>query len=171
MKLADYLFQFGVSPAKLQRELDVTPTAFRRYLTNERIPRPHILARIRAFTRGAVTYEDFADRSPPACATVLATGGGRKVIVLPWSQSDRLLDASIREMLKETRESDQLTEPLRRTMSILGPRVRHAGADMFELDGRRVDARRVVEAANAILEESGFEPIRYPGLPAKPKLR
>lgn len=169
MKLADYLFDSGISPAKLQRELGITPTAFRRYLTNQRIPRAAILAKIRRLTGGAVTYEDFADAALPKCATVVTEPDGRHHVVLPWTQSDRLLSASIAVMLAEPKESDELTEPLRRALSILGPRARYLSKDRFELDHRPTDALRIVRAANTELEQAGLEPIRYPGIPARRK--
>lgn len=56
------------------------------------------------------------------------------------------------------------SRPLQRALAILGGRVRFSRRGGFLMDGRLVDARRVVAEANRVLKAGGQLPIPYPGV-------
>lgn len=59
MKLAAYLEKNGLTQAAFAEAIGVSVFAVGKYVRAERVPRPQILARIRAQTDGEVTANDF----------------------------------------------------------------------------------------------------------------
>lgn len=170
MKLADYIHQFGPSPAIMRRRLGVSPSAFRRYLANERIPIPKVLQQIIQITDGLVQLSDFLDPTPPKCATVITLPDGRTRSVLPWCNRDADLDACIGVVRNETREATGPSPPLQTALNELGARVKPMkGSGMYLLDGRPADVRRVIDMANRQRIVRGQEPISYPGVTKEPQ--
>ena len=77
MKLADYMYKHGITPAQLRRMLGVRSRAtISRYLSGDRIPSHKIRLKIQRLTNGQVTLEDLLDTSPPKCAIVVEMPGG-----------------------------------------------------------------------------------------------
>ena len=63
MTLTEYLTEQNMTCAAFAEKIGVTTTAAWRYAHGERIPRPAIMRRIAEATGGAVTAQDFYDRS------------------------------------------------------------------------------------------------------------
>lgn len=61
MKLRDYLDQTETPRASFAATVGVTVQALHRYLTDQRIPRRAVMARIEQVTEGRVTAADFYD--------------------------------------------------------------------------------------------------------------
>lgn len=153
----------GLTPATLQRRLGLRSRAtVTRYLTGDRAPAPRVLERLIALTGGLVTHEDFIDASPPRCAEVIDGPDGEPVLVFPWTPGREALTA---RMFAPDEADEEFLPPVRRALAALGDRVRprpprHSG--LFTLDGRLVDTRGLVRAANAALANRGERPIAYP---------
>ncbi len=64
MKLIDYLKQENISVQDGADEIGVSRQAFNRYLTGSRRPHHTVMPRIREWTNGAVTADDFFEPSP-----------------------------------------------------------------------------------------------------------
>lgn len=167
MKLADYMHANGVTPSTLRKVLGLrSRSSVARYLTGQRIPEPKILQRIIELTRGQVQLADFLNSSPPRCAAIVRLPNGRSVMVFPWTNRDAELDACL---TAANDDAPQPPEPVRQAMNVLGPRVRMHGEGLFLLDGRLLDQRRLVQAANRQLDLAGKLPIVYPGaMPSDP---
>jgi hypothetical protein len=164
MKLADYFFATKQSSCVMRRTLGVSSSTFRRWLTGERIPKPHVIQHMSDLTNGAVQLCDFLDRKPPKCASVFIDESGKTRIILPGNNRDKDLDSSLVAMRKESKEGDVFSVPLQTALDALGPRVRPHGNGMFLLDGNIADARMVVRAANRICRLRRQPLIRYPGV-------
>jgi len=66
MKLADFLSERGMSQTEFAAAIGVSQVAVSRYLAGQRMPRIEQLSRIRQFTQGAVTADDFVPVSEAA---------------------------------------------------------------------------------------------------------
>ncbi|MCC6970565.1 MAG: hypothetical protein IT434_10120 [Phycisphaerales bacterium] len=168
MKLADYLHTARITPAKLRRDLGIRGrSTVTRWLTGERIPSHQMIHRLTLYTKGAVQLVDYLDRRTlPRCATVVTLPEGRRKIVLPWSNRDAELDACLAALEDEEREADAHSPPIQRALATLGPRAKPDREGLFIVDGRPIDARGLIVAANKQLAAWGQELIQYPGLPA-----
>lgn len=65
--LRDWLTREGIGIGEFADRIGVTRVTMSRYLAGKRLPRPHIMRRIQAATRGEVTPNDWiapADASP-----------------------------------------------------------------------------------------------------------
>ncbi len=69
MKLATYLEMNGLTQAAFAEAIGVSVFAVGKYVRAERVPRPQILARIRAQTGGEVTANDFVSDLAADCPT------------------------------------------------------------------------------------------------------
>lgn len=69
MKLAAYLEINGLTQALFAESIGVSVFAVGKYVRGERVPRPRILARIRAQTGGEVTANDFLSDLAADCPT------------------------------------------------------------------------------------------------------
>lgn len=56
MHLRDYLSTHPITPGELAKQLGVTREAVRKYAAGERFPRPRIMDKLIAATKGKVTY-------------------------------------------------------------------------------------------------------------------
>jgi len=84
MKLADYMYQAGMTPGQLRVMLGVkSRTTVLRYISGERVPNGTILARIKELIGGRVTLRDFYDESPPKCIRTLIDRHGEEHVTCP----------------------------------------------------------------------------------------
>jgi len=165
MKLADWLHRNHLTPGQLRSMLGVkSRTTVNRYLSGERTPREDVLRRIEAITGGAVTRADFDSNDPPECAEVVQESDGSHRYVFPWSRDAEGQDNVFKKMLTEPGEWDRLTNPVSIAIRVLSPRAKVSKRGGFLLDGRRTDAKRIVQAANAVFIARGEPTIDYPGL-------
>lgn len=169
MKLADYLFRTGMTTTQLRRALGLASrSAITRYLHGERVPNPTTLQKIIELTGGRVQLRDFLSPGNPECATVIVLPNGRKKLVFPWStrESD-LIAANDAENIRAI-EQDNLSEPMRRAVSVMADRARRGPNGTWLLDGRPSDLRRIASEANKRLRQQGKPLIEYPGAEAHP---
>lgn len=68
MNLRTFLDDRKIAPARFAETIDVTPTALKRYLDGERVPRAEILERIANATGGSVQPNDFFSFAPSTAA-------------------------------------------------------------------------------------------------------
>lgn len=181
MKLADYMALNHITPRQLRWMLGVSSrSTVMRWVRGERVPTSPMIAQIEALTGGAVTLADFHDPSPPNCMWVVLDRKGRQREVFPWSspghrprrvvarpaQRDSVAARPIPKAVANDRkeESDEWpTPPIRKAIWVLGLRAGLDDKFGFQLDGRPVDARRLVAEANRALRQRGKPPIPYPG--------
>lgn len=160
MQLSDFLFESGMSPADLRRILGIkSRETVWRYLTKRRIPQPQHIQRIIEISRGKVQLADFLDPNPPKCAKLIIDAEGRERMVLPWSK-----DWPEETPLKSPDGTEGLSAPVKRAFAALEGRATYARqSGTFLLDGRAVDLRRIITAANEVLQAKGELTIVYPG--------
>jgi hypothetical protein len=164
MKLADYLFQSGLSPAELKHKLGVSSRmTVLRYLTGERVPTPHILQKIIELSGGRVQLRDFLSPGNPECATVVVLPNGQKKLVFPWASNREDLQRATDVECKRAVEQDNLSEPFRLALREVDDLVRRRFDGTYLLDGRPADLRRIVAEANRRRKAQGRPLIVYPG--------
>jgi hypothetical protein len=165
MKLADYLFQSGMTTSQLRRALGLASrSAVTRYLHGERVPNPTTMQKIIELTGGRVQLRDFLAPGNPECATIITLPDGRRRLVFPWSSKESDLAAANDVEMARAIEQDNLSEPLQRAVKALAGRAQRQPSGSWRLDGRPCDVRRVVLEANRRLRELGQPIIEYPGL-------
>ncbi len=194
MKLADYMNAHSITPRQLRWMLGVkSRTTVVRYINGERLPAPDLMERIHELTGGAVTLADFMDPAPARCARLVLDRHGRRQLVYPWTNIEHhRLPRRVNDNNPPSRDPVPLaaagnhrgavppvrppklgagddadgwpSPPLKRALEVLGRRVKLAKRGGFLLDGRLVDARRVVAEANRVLLSRGEPPIPYPGV-------
>ena len=190
MKLADYMYQSGMTPGQLRVLLGVkSRSTVLRYISGERVPNDTILSKIKELSGGKVTFNDFYDDSPPKCIRVVIDRHGREQLVYPWTDLERrgLLPANDNKVPNFGELVGNLGEiifpstdwprppslsladpwpsrPLQVAIDELGDRVRPSKRRDFLLDGRLVDARRLVAEANKNRRARGLPVIPYPGV-------
>ena len=187
MKLADYMHRTGLTPGQLRVMLGVkSRTTVLRYIKGERTPEGPILKRIEELSGGLVTLADFLDPEPPDCANVVIDRSGRPHTIYPWTSiernrqhraaNDNRPPGSRGPKLPDDRPGSLdagggainadpwPSRPLRTALDELGTRVRPCVRGNFLLDGRQVDARKIVAEANRIRRLNGRPPIPYPGV-------
>ncbi len=136
-----------------------------RYLRNERVPNPAMMARIERWTQGLVTRSDFLNPSPPQCVTIVRMSNGRLRWAFPFTTSDEALTEAADIEAERDPDARLPDHPLQRAIAVLGSRMVDAGrGGIFLLDGKATDARGIVRAANDDLELLGLELIHYPGV-------
>lgn len=182
------MFRHDLSPSDIRRLLGIrSRTTVMRYVRGERRPSRLILTRIEALTKGAVTEADFLDPRPANCVRVVLDRAGMAQEVYPWTNleavqanrpdNDNQAQHSVIERAYDigpasvrggdTRADDLWpSKPIARALEALGPRARVAKRRGFLLDGRLVDAKRIVIAANRVLAASKRPTIPYPGVEA-----
>ena len=166
MKLADYLFQTGMTTTQLRRALGLASrSAITRYLHGERVPNPETLQKIIELTAGRVQLRDFLSPGNPECATVIVLNDGRKKLVFPWSTREDDLEAANDVEQRRAVEQDNLSPPMQQVLATVGHRAWRTARGKWLLDGRPSDLRRIVQEANRCRHDAGLPPIRYPGLP------
>jgi len=159
MKLADFLYENSMTPGLLQMRLGVSNrSTVWRWLTGERTPKPAMLGRIERLTGGAVTREDFLDPRPPRCSQVIIDEHGVERTVLPWSP------LWVDPRRPDVPTSGRLSQPVLDAIRALNGRARFTPRGRFLLDGRAVDIKTVMRAANDALRRSGRPLIPYPGV-------
>jgi hypothetical protein len=164
MKLADYLFQSGLSPSDLKNKLGVSSRmTVLRYLTGERVPSPPILQKIIELSGGLVQLRDFLSPGNPECAIVIVLPNGRKKLVFPWASNKADLQRATDAERKRAVEQDNLSEPFRQALKEVADLVRRRADGTYLLEGRPADLRRIVAEANKRRKAQGFPPIIYPG--------
>ncbi len=160
MKLADYLYQYRMTPTQFGRLLGVTSrSTVHRYVNGDRIPEPRTLQKINHITNGKVMLDDFLDDSMPACANQQTATRGRGAICYPWSRGV-VGEAEVVEAGCE--DEPTYSPPLVRALDVLGNRAQVRG-ELFVLDGVPTDARGIVRAANQCLVTQSMQKIAYPG--------
>ena len=185
MKLADYMHRIGITPGQLRVMLGVkSRTTVLRYIKGERTPHRPILKKIERLSGGLVTLDDFLDPNPPDCARIVIDRMGRKQLVFPWTNveqhrgpraandnwpdrdGDRPGQSSLPfwELIDSAATEPWPSRPLQAALDELGTRVRPSVRGNFLLDGRQVDARRLVAEANRVRTLNGRPLIRYPGV-------
>lgn len=165
MKLADFLFQSGMTTTELRKLLGVSRrTTISRYLHGERVPLPHIMQKIIEITGGRVQLKDFVTGGNPECASIITLPDGRKKLVFPWSTNKADLAAAIATEKKRAPEQDNLSEPLREALKEVSDIVRRRPDGTWLLEGRPADLRRIVLEANRRRRGQGRPLISYPGL-------
>lgn len=170
MKLADYLLQQNLNAAEFTRLLGLSSSAtIRRYILGERIPKEEILIRIAEVTGGQVNRQDFTD---------MASSGGikqqqrrRKLLCCSFSSGfiqhldeQQLQDFGLDKWYLREPANENITFPIWQAKQILQGRLEIESNGNLILDGRKKDARQVIEAANGILQMMGKHLIHYPGL-------
>lgn len=162
MKLADWMHERGMTPSELMRRLGLkSRTTVTRYLTGEREPDYVMLKKISDLTGKAVTHADFASSSPPRCAEVVELAGGTLQLVFPWTK--RRVDWLA---LREDWSADDRGVPrvIEKAFAVLRGRAGLSDQHgLYVLDGRPIDARRLIMAANRVLRARGKPLLRYPG--------
>lgn len=164
MKLADWLYDNSVTPSQLRRMLGVKcRSTVWRYLTDERVPNSRTAQRIIEITGGEVQLADFLDPSPPECLVAVTDDDGEERLVLPWSP---LAPAGGGNGDDDDDDSEhrRLSHPVKRALSVLDGRAWFTPSGVFLLDGKPVDLKRVMQAANDVLRRRGEPPIPYPGV-------
>jgi transcriptional regulator with XRE-family HTH domain len=165
MKLADFLFQTGMTTTQLRRALGLASrSTITRYLHGERVPTPQILQQIIELTGGRVQLRDFLSPGNPECATIITLPNGRRRLVFPWASRESELAAANDVEIARAIEQDNLSEPLQRAVKALAGRAQRLPNGAWSLDGRPSDIRRVVLEANRRLREIGQPVIEYPGI-------
>jgi len=190
MKLADYMYQTGMTPGQLRVMLEVkSRSTVLRYISGERVPNGTVMGKIKELSGGRVTLRDFLDDTPPKCIRVVIDRHGEEHAVYPWTNIERRhrfpandnhppdssgsVDGIGEVILPPTHlprpSSNELSDPwpsrpLKMAIDELGSRVKPSKRRDFLLDGRLVDARRVVAEANRSRQERGLPPIPYPGV-------
>ncbi len=154
MKLKHYLIMHQMTPAEFARQLGVTSrTTIHRYVNGERMPSPEMMRKIYDATNGEVTPNDFYqwaqkpdsdDREPP------------------WRVEPPEPDP-FRALEKITGKYG-VSRPVAYALQVLGHRARVLPRGVFQLEGKRVDARAIVAAANVILDACHLPIIAYPGV-------
>ncbi len=170
MKLADYLLQQNLNAAEFTRLLGLSSSAtIRRYILGERIPKEEILIRIAEVTGGQVNRQDFVDT---------ASSGGikqqqrrRRLLCCSFSSNfvqhldeQQLHDFGLDGWYLREPANENITFPIWQAKQILQGRLEIESNGNLILDGRKKDARQVIEAANGILQMMGKHLIHYPGL-------
>ena len=184
------MYQTGMTPGQLRVMLEVkSRSTVLRYISGERVPNGTILAKIKKLSGGRVTLRDFYDESPPKCLRILIDRHGEEHEVYPWTNIERRQRFPANDnhppdsisLGEEQREAAQPTadwprpsssefvdpwpsRPLAMAVDELGSRVKPSKRRDFLLDGRLVDARRIVAEANRSRQERGLPPIPYPGV-------
>jgi hypothetical protein len=164
MKLADFLFESGMTTTQLRRALGVKcRSTITRYLHGDRLPNPVVMQRIIEISSGKVQLQDFLRGGNPTCATIITLPNGRKKLVFPWSTRSDDLNAA--ERVEECRRANDnhISLPLERALKVLEDRARRLG-DRWLLDGRPADGGRLVREANRILAARREPLIAYPGI-------
>lgn len=162
-KLADWMFENGWTPGRMQRELGLkSRSTIGRYNTGRQYPAPDVMRKIYRLTRGEVTFEAFLDHSPPKCAAVITLPNGRRRVVFPWSGRDEDIDAALAVVRAEQPDMNTVSPQVTAAIDVLGHRAREIKDGLYFLDGRVVDARRLIAGANRILLQRGEPPIAYP---------
>ena len=165
MKLADFLFQTGMTTTQLRRALGVASrSTITRYLHGERVPTNLVLQKIIELTGGRVQLRDFLTPGNPECATVIVLPGGMKKLVFPWSTRESDLVAANTVEIARAVEQDNFSDPSRKAITALGGRARRLTNGSWMLDGRPSELRRIVLEANRQLKEQRRPLIDYPGL-------
>ena len=165
MKLADWMHENRVTPSDLKGLLGLkSRMTVKRYLEGDRVPQERILQKLTDLTGGRVRRGDFLDPTPPDCAAVVPAKRGGTRLVFPWSCSDAAVEQALQAMLAGPPDHARPLPPLERAFETLGGRVALASRGYYLLDGRRTDARRVVAAANRVLEDHGEALIEYPSV-------
>lgn len=165
MKLADWMFEHGWTPATLRRELGVrSRSTIGRYIAGRHVPELSLLAAIERLSGGLVQRKDYHDPAPARCAVLVTMPDGSRRHVYPWSRSDVEWEAVIAATKAEPRPEDGPSKPVQLAAGILGQRVKPLADGMYLLDGRVVDARRLVAAANRLRRLWGQALIPYPTL-------
>ena len=179
MKLADYMHKHNLTPEQIRRMLGVrSRSTVLRYINHERRPAPDLMDKIEKITNDEVTRVDFDDTSPPNCLRVVIDWRGNEQKVYPWTAIEQR--SSRRKVANDNRRAQQRqtnrrwgreidkdkwpSPPLQRAIVILGGRAVHARRGGFLLDGRKVDAKRIVAEANRVLRKRGLDQIPYPGV-------
>lgn len=175
MKLADWMHKHHLTPRQLRRMLGVkSRTTVGRWLAGERIPSERLLQAIETITGGAVTREDFLAPRPPGCLRLITDRGGRLREVYPWTEIERHKprfvcphDHASRRSVppwEDDPEDVWPSPPLQLALDTLQGRACVTDSMEFVLDGRRVDARRLVAEANRVRGRRGLSLIAYPGV-------
>lgn len=179
MKLADWMNIHNLTPRSLKYVLGVNSrSTVTRWLSGERQPTPPMMKQIEALTNGAVTLKDFYDPRPPRCLRRITDRKGRVRIVYPWTEIENHKPRQAENQNDRSR-SDRCgpskapispphdpwpSPPLRKALDSLGARAAISNAHGFTLDGRPVDARRLVTEANRVRKRFNLPPIFYPGV-------
>jgi transcriptional regulator with XRE-family HTH domain len=164
MKLADFLFESGMSTTQLRRALGVRcRSTISRYLHGDRVPKPATLQRIIELTGGKVQLQDFLRGGNPNCATIITLPSGRKKLVFPWANRESDLEAAEAVEVRRVANDDDASPPLKAAVAVIADRVRRRGGRWF-MDGRPVDPARLIREANRILEARREPLIFYPGV-------
>ncbi|MCA9304981.1 MAG: hypothetical protein KDA16_00480 [Phycisphaerales bacterium] len=125
--------------------------------------------KIEALTHGAVTLDDFLDTSPPKCLSFVTDCRGVVREVYPWTDIERHRPRSLGEqrMPPSDRDTDGdgwPSRPLQQALVTLQARASVNKCMDFTLDGRPVDARRLVIEANRVRRRYQLPLIAYPGV-------
>lgn len=164
MKLADWLYTNSITPEQLRRMLGLKQrSTVYRHLNGDRKPSKPVMDKIKLITDGEVGEADFEDTSPPNCAAVIEDANGNPRLVFPWSRGQQYQEAAYRSSRDPEPGPDRVSNTIMKALNILGGRARLTQRGRFMLDGRPTDARRVVVAANELLEERGKPLLEYPG--------
>lgn len=163
MKLADYLYENGMTPTHIRRLLGIKHrSTFLRWLTGDRVPSKAMCDRISLFTNGHVRRTDFLDPSPPKCAVIVMEPGTDDVVVIhPWSPRYEAIKARQNGL---DGDSPNLSPSVLRALRVLKGRAWYTPTGRFTLDGRLVDLKRIMLEANDVLEKRGEPPIPYPSV-------
>ncbi|WP_269537031.1 helix-turn-helix domain-containing protein [Cerasicoccus fimbriatus] len=170
MKLAEYLIKTRMRPSEFAKLIGVTRMSIHRYITEDRVPEPHIISRIARVTRGNVTAGDFPPpKKSVTSLPVKASPEQDNRKPYPWERRNSYCfdeaDRRLRRMMQQPREGDGLSPPLKHAILVLGERVEtDLNKRHFRLDHRIVDAREIVRQANRVLVKKGQSPISYPGV-------
>lgn len=163
MKLADWLYDYCVTPQGLMRKLGIkNRSTTHRWIYGERVPRPEYILKIEELTGGQVSLADFLDReSAPKCAIVVELPNGKTKWILPWSRTSEEEVESIHE---PDDDHDELSTPVRRALATLGYRALELTSGMYRVDGRMTDTAGMIRAANEVLHRNGQEQVSFPGV-------
>jgi hypothetical protein len=163
MKLADFLFESGMSTTQLRRALNIRcRSTITRYLHGDRVPNPVTMQRIIDLTGGKVQLQDFLRGGNPKCATIITLPSGRKKLVFPWANRESDLEAAEAVESRRAANDDGISPPLRAALDVLRERAR-LGPRGWLLDNRPADTTRIIREANRVLDDAGEPLIRYPG--------
>jgi len=162
MKLADWLYDYCMTPQVLRKRLRVTHrSTVHKWIYGDRVPRPEYILKIEALSGGQVTLADFLDPTPPKCATVVTLANGKTKWVLPWS---RTTEEELESIHEPEIDHDEVSPPLRRALATLGHRALELSYGIYRVDGRPTDTAGMVRAANQTLHRNGQEQISFPGV-------
>lgn len=147
----------------MQRELGLkSRSTIGRYNTGRQYPAPDVMRKIYQITGGEVTFEAFLDHAPPKCAAVITLPSGRRRLLFPWGGRDVDFTAALAAVRSEPPDATKLSPQVEAAMAVLGHRARELKDGLYFLDGRVVDARRLIAGANRILLQRGDPAIAYP---------